>query len=570
MIEMNKANRDNIPLEPGCYIYYNKNREIIYIGKAKNLLSRVSSYFDRFQSHKTDELVKNIFFFDYIVTNNEKESLLLEINLIQKHKPKYNILLKDGRNYPYIRITNDEHPKVDYVLNRIEDNKQGTYFGPFPDSHTAKEITKIINNIYKFRKCKNIPNRKCIYYDIKLCHGPCINKLPVNIYDDDLKTINDFFKSKPTKLINQIKKMMYFHSEKNEFEEAMKLRDTIQYINNFLETQLVDSEKKETFDVISAQEINNTFGMYTLSVKNGLLLAHDFVTGSYTEIQETLINRYFSNNIDVYIDNIKLLEQLSVVLTKIKQAKIGKKRDLLNLASKNLQIQINKVSIENTKLKIVDDFFENILKLPNIRNIFMLDISHIGGEENVAGLVCFSDNIKNKKLYRNYKISFDENNDYKSMIEVATRISNNEILLKNMDLLIVDGGEIQINAVKRVFSDKNIDIPIIALEKNKKHITSTLIYDKEYILSDVSLLSYFSRIQDEAHRYANNYMSLRSFKNKTKSIFSNIKGVGPKKIKILEDNFSSIEDVASTSVEDLMNLGFNEKLAIEILIYLNK
>lgn len=246
----------NIPDQPGCYQYFNSKGDIIYVGKAKNLRKRVNSYFERFQSVKTDELVKNIAKFDYIVTNTEKESLLLEINLIQKYKPKYNILLKDGRNYPYIRISDDDHPKIDYVLNKYDDDLKGTYYGPFPDGKTARGLVEILNKTFKFRKCKKIPKTKCIYFDMGMCHGPCIKNISKSIYDEDLKMISDFFNSKPTKLIYFMKNMMEDFAENMEFEKAMEFRDSLIYINEFIEKQIVEIEDKRSFDVISIKEIS--------------------------------------------------------------------------------------------------------------------------------------------------------------------------------------------------------------------------------------------------------------------------------------------------------------------------
>lgn len=556
----------NIPEEPGCYIYYNSKKTVIYVGKAKNLFKRVNSYFERFQSVKTDELVKNIDNFDFIVTNTEKESLLLEINLIQKHKPKYNILLKDGRNYPFIRITNEQHPKIDYVLNKHDDALSGTYYGPFPDAKTARGLVDILNKTFKFRKCKTLPKRKCIYYDMNLCYGPCINLVASNIYDQELKLIKDFFSAKPSRLINYLKKEMEEHANNLNFEKAMEFRESLKFIDEFIARQIVEIKDKSDFDIIALDYTHSTVGMYTLMIRGGMILAHDFISNSENEIEEYIINRYANEKTRFYVDKLNIFKRLEPVLPNIKIAKQGVFTELITLAYKNLQIQLDKELLEITKQNQIEKFFNNTLNISKFNNIFMLDISHLGGNYNVGGLVCFSNNIKNKKLYRHYKLSFEFNNDVNSINEIMIRICANENLVQNIDVMIIDGGIIQKNIVEKVFNSYNLNIPVLALEKNAKHTTHELLFeDQIFELTNPILLRYFARIQDEVHRFANTYMHKVSNKKITQSVFSAIKGVGPKRQQILEANFNSIDELVGASIDELEKLGFSQNLAIAVL-----
>lgn len=561
-----KVKLQNIPQLPGCYQYFDKFDNIIYVGKAKNLFKRVNSYFERFQSVKTDELVKNIVRFDFIVTNTEKESLLLEINLIQKYKPKYNILLKDGRNYPFIRISNDTHCKIDYVLNRRDDDVDGKYYGPFPDAKTARGLVDIINKTFKFRKCKNIPKRKCIYYDMGQCYGPCINLLAKNIYDEDLKMISDFFNSKPKKLILFLKEKMESYADKFDFESAMEIRDNLLFINEFIEKQIVNIDDKSSFDIISIRNENDIFGMYTLSVRGGMILAHDFISDNEKEIEEIIINRYTGSKVKFYLDNLQFIKIFDGIFENMKVANQGIYLDLMKLANKNLKIQLDKEILEYTKQNQIKLFFNEALNIVDYTNIFMLDISHLGGENNVGGLVCFTQNVKNKKLYRHYKVSKEVNDDAGSITEIVQRICDNQILISNIDVFIVDGGIVQKNVVERVFKLNNVTVPVLALEKNSKHTTHEILYeDHVFELNDPTLLRYFARIQDEVHRFANTFMNFQNTKSKTTSIFSSIKGVGPKRQSILEANFNSLDSLISASIDDLQRLGFSTKVAIDIL-----
>lgn len=306
--------------------------------------------------------------------------------------------------------------------------------------------------------------------------------------------------------------------------------------------------------------------MYTLNVRGGMILAHDFISGDFSFIEDSITNRYAMSKDLFYVDNLKVAKTFDGVFKTMRIADKGIYADLMKMSKKNLLLQLDKELLEYSKQNQIQNFFNKVLGIEHFKNIFMLDISHLGGDNNVGGLVCFSNNVKNKKLYRHYKVSFQNNNDAGSIKEICERICGNLAIVENIDVFIIDGGIVQKNVVERVFSTFGLNIPVLALEKNSKHTTHEILCGDDVIeLTNPTILRYFARIQDEVHRFANTFMHAQSFKKTTNSIFSSINGVGPKRQAILEENFNSLEDLLSASVDDLEKIGFPNKLAQSIL-----
>ncbi len=575
--EQIKEKLKTIPKKPGCYLWKDKNGVVIYVGKAKNLFNRTRQYFLKDRDLKTKKLVKEIFDIDYVVVNNENESLLLENNLIFKYKPKYNMLLRETNSFPYIVITKEEHPRIIYTHDTKKKIK-GTYYGPFANSNIKKyELYNFINRIFPLRKCKTIPNQKCIYYDIGQCMGPCIKKIEQKDYEPHLKEINNFFSGKVQNIDELLETKEKDCAVKLMFEDCQKYLELRRSLKAFSEKQDIILSKDNDEDVIAYHIKENVISMVFFKyVKGTLLSKYDIITLFYDkeeDIVSRLIFDYYKNNAIevpkiVYLAlNDESLNELSKSLEiKFLNPSKGVKKEVMSIALTNaMENMKNKyltiISNENRELNSIESL-QNILGLSNIYRIEMFDNSNIFTSDKVAAMVVYENGQKNKSAYRKYNIKNTEaNSDFEYMKEVVHRRYKkvHEEAGDIPDLLIVDGGKPQVTAALESLRDLGLDsiIPVIGLAKDNKHKTDRIIKSnyEEILLDKKSDLYFFLlNIQDEVHRFA---ISFHRDK-RTKSLFDNslneIKNLGKVRIKKLIEKYGTVNNIKAASVEELMQI----------------
>lgn len=556
-----------LPLEPGCYLMKDTTGTVIYVGKAKKLKNRVSSYFNGVHNYKTTKLVSEIVDFDYIVTHSEKEALLLEINLIKDYTPKYNIMFMDNSYYPYIMLTKEKHPRLQIV--RAVKDKKNKYFGPFPDATAAREIYKLLNRLYPLRKCNKIPNKPCLYASLNQCLAPCINEVSEEAYTEITTQITKFIKGDVKETIKELEDKMNQASELLEFEKAKEYRDLIRYIHHVTSKQHVQFNDQVDRDIIGYYMDKGYLSVQLFFMRNGKLLARDInLVPIYGEIEEELasyiVHFYSTNTLPKEIlmpknDDLQVLEE--VLGCKILQPSRGNKADLVKMACDNAKEMLEKkfMLLENAELKTttaIDELGELLhIKRPNVIELF--DNSNIQGSYAVAGMVCFVDGKPSKNDYRKFKIKTVEGpDDYASMKEVIYRRYFRVLMdgLRQPDLIIVDGGRGQIKVAKEVIDSLNMQIPICGLSKDDKHATALLL-DQDGNVVEVDrksqLFYLLTRMQDEVHRYAISFHKNVRSKSLFASILDEVDGIGEVRKKKLLRKFGSVKKMKEASIEDL-------------------
>jgi len=565
MNQIIKDKIDNLPLLPGCYLMKNINNEIIYVGKAKKLKNRVPQYFLRPHEGKTQKMVSEIVDFDIIITGSEREALILELNLVHEHNPKYNILLKDDKQYPYIEISSHQHPIL--KIARKVNNKKSYYFGPYPNSSAAYEVIDILNRLFPLRKCKNIPKKECLYYHMKQCLGPCVNKVNKDDYSNIIEGIKKFLKGDTQEIKNELEKKMFEYSENLEFEQAQKCKEILENIDYIKSKQKVQFDDKVDRDVFAFHERMGYLSIAILNFRNGILCNKStHIFNLYDELEDSFISfimQYYQNNIkpkEIILPTLNNSELLQETLqTKLIFPTRGLKKDLLAMAGQNAfkamdDKMIYKVA-KSDKLYLLEEL-SNLLDKPNIKQIELIDNSHLSGSNAVSAVVVFVNGVAEKKLYRKYRLNGEETrDDVASMKEVLTRrftrMLNENI--KFSDLLIVDGGITQLNAAKEVINELNIDIALAGLHKDEHHNTKGLIDSNgnEVIINNKDLLFMLTRMQDEVHRFVISYhRNLRS-KSISSSILDEITGIGEKRKELLLKTFGSINQIIKAPLSEL-------------------
>ena len=525
-----------IPKQPGCYQYYDSENEVIYVGKAKNLYNRINSYFVGKQNAKTTKLVSQIRDIQYIITSSEMEAFILEINLIKKYNPKYNILLTDDKTYPYIVLTKDKNPRLIYTrdIKKIK----GKIFGPYPNSKAAKDTVELLNRIYPLRKCRNIPKKECLYYHIGQCLGPCINIIDSHLYENIEKKISNILKGNVREEIKSLEILMNDASMKLDFEKAIGYRELIQSLNVISEKQKMEGlhEDLDAFAYYS-DGINLSIQIFHLRngkmiSRNGFLLPH---IDPQEQFQEFIIQFYLVQNNpmpkDIYIsegDSLLLEELLD---HKVVVPKIGQNLELINLVKANAKNKIEellkKEQLEYQKTTGLMEELSQLLNIPNIHSIEAFDNSNISGVSAVSAMVSFVDGKPNKKGYRKYRIKTVEGaNEAATMFEVISRRYSK---VENFpDLIVMDGGAIQVNSCLKALKSINVEIPVIGLVKDDNHKTNSLLYNGEEIdiPKSSNLFKLLTQIQEEVHRFAITYFHTTHSKNLFASELDNIKGIG--------------------------------------------
>ena len=589
MANMNnvKPKLELLPHLPGSYQMRDIHGNIIYVGKAKDLKNRVSSYFNGRVTGKTAKLVENIDDFTYIVTSSELEAFLLEINLIKKYDPKYNILLRDDKSYPYIEYKRKPYPEVKvvrYLTVKKKDSKH--LFGPFVNATAAKKTVELINRLYPIKKCNN-GKELCLYYHIHECLGYCVKNIPESEIDKIEKDILSFLNGNDDIIINKLKEKMELYSSRLQFEEANEMKEYLEYINIIMQKQKIDLP-----DLVDRDVINYTINNGYLSIVI-FFIRHGKLVGSKNEI--ILIEDDYLDDIDAFITLFyekheipkEILvpdefdtELLSNVLnTKVLNISRGPKKKLLDLAKENSEIYLkNNLEQIQRKLKRTSGANEELEKLLGIKihRIESFDNSHLFGNYAVSGMVVYKDGIESKNDYRKYKVSVDVNDDYNTMKEVAYRRYYRGLLehTELPDLILVDGGKGQINAINDVLDmlDLKGRIKVCGLVKNDKHMTNDLMDGDtlEVIPLDRTsdVFHYITRIQDEVHRFAISYHRELRSKGSLSSILDNVDGIGPKRRKDLLKKYGSIKRINDTSIDELKEL-IPEDVAIELKKYLS-
>ena len=563
-----------VPHTPGCYLMKDKNGIIIYVGKSKNLKNRLSSYFKQKHTGKTAMLVRDICNFEYILTSSELEALLLEINLIKKHDPKYNILLRDDKSYPYIEVTNEKYFRLLVVRNvNMKKNRNTKLFGPFPNVTAARRVVDMINRIYPLRKCRTYEKRECLYYHIGECLGYCVRDIDDNVMRNMRNEIISFLNGNHAIVTDKLKSLMSVSAEKLQFEKAKEYKELLDYVNVTLEKQKVELDDNLDRDIIGYYTHDNYLSMQILFIRGGKLLDQKQDLFPMIDTLEEEVITYISKFYDRHtirpnevivpdIVNTDILNQAFGIkfFTPVK----GKKKKMLDLSVENAMNYYNEqisflISDDKKTMGAIHEL-ENILHIDSISRIELFDNAHLFGTYNVSGMVVFLNGKPLKNEYRKYKISVDTNDDYGTMREVIYR-RYFRVLKDNLvrpDLIIVDGGVGQLNVAREVLSSLNLDIPTASLKKNDKHNTNELIglnpMQEISIDKKSPLFLLLTRMQDEVHNYTINYHRQIRSKGTLASVLDNIDGIGAVRKKKLLSKYRTISKMKEASVDDLKDI----------------
>ena len=575
-----------VPEKPGCYLHKDKNGTIIYVGKAKNLKRRVSSYFNKIHTGKTKALVDNIVDFEYIVTNSEMESFILEINLIKKYDPKYNILLKDDKTYPYIMLTNEKYPTLKIIRSKKRKKTKNKLFGPFPNVTSARTTVDIINRIYPLRKCNNMKKDLCLYYHIGECLGYCKYEIDEERVSAIVKEITSILNGDYKKLTKKLEEEMYKESEALNYEKANLIKHEIDAIKETISKQIIVSNISYDFDVFGTYSKDNFKVIETLLVRQGVVIGRVHKIFNENMLDEDFTTRYVIDFYEKYdlpkeivvnddFDSSLIANYFNINVIIPEKGNIKK---ILEMANNNANITLNNKLEElkkdkNVKEKITEEL-KNLLGLEKLDRIELFDNSHLFGTYYVGGMVVYKNMEPARKEYRKYKISVDVKDDLSAMKEVLYRRYYKVLLedLEKPDLIIVDGGELQINAAKEIINSLGLSIKIIGLKKDDKHRTSVIVDDSlnEIPLpKDNNLFLYLTRMQDEVHRFAISYHRDIKTKGLISSILDNVSGIGEQRKKELLKKYKSITKIKEASIEELSKI-IPEKIAIDLKKYLEE
>ena len=569
----------SLPKKPGSYQMKDKDGIIIYVGKAKNLYNRVNSYFRGAHDAKTSKMVSLVDDFEYIVTSTETEAFILEINLIKKYNPKYNILLTDDKSYPFICVTNELHPRIFYTRNL---NLKGKYYGPYPDSRSAKEIVDLLNKMYPLRKCNVIPKKECLYYHIKECLAPCINKVTSEEYKDILSKINSFLRGNIKEEINSFTSKMNEASMNLDFEKAIEYRNILESLKVLNEKQKMQVDILDS-DIFNFVCVNNKVSIQVFHIRNGKMIErngflYDLIGDAEDVFVEFIMQFYLVNNnplpreiIVPKLEDESLYELLNEEIgSKVFIPKQGRKAELLELvrvnASERLeQLEKSKETKYNRTTKAVIELGE-LLKIPTPHKMEAFDNSNIQGASPVSAMVSYVDGIPNKKEYRKYKVKTVVGaDDFKTMHEVITR-RYSRLKLEGKpypDLIIIDGGKPQVTSAYSALNEVDVKINVLGLIKDDNHKTDALLFNDEIIKIDKhsNLFLLLESIQDEVHRYAITFHRSLHSKNTLSSKLDAIKGIG----KVKKEGILKLVGTDNFTKESLKKLKLNDEQINQVL-----
>ena len=575
-----------LPSKPGCYIHKDKNGNVIYVGKAKNLKKRVSSYFNKIHTGKTKALVDNINDFEYIVTNSEIESFILEINLIKKYSPKYNILLKDDKTYPYIELTNEKYPRVKIIRTKTRKKTKSKLFGPFPNVVSARKTVDLINRIYPLRKCNTLKKDLCLYYHINECLGYCKYNISKEQIDLMIKEITEVLNGNYKEITKKLEEEMFKESENLNYEKALELKKMIEDVKTTISKQIVVSNFKYNFDVFGYYVKDNYLSIETLFIREGIIIGRVHKIFDITDEINDVYLRYITNFYEKYelpkeiiIQDENEVSLLSTYLNiKVNCPKKGDIKHILDMAINNTKIYLNeKLEIVKKDLKIKKEVLEklkSLLNLTSLKRIDLFDNSHLFGTYYVGCMVVYEDLEPNKNLYRKYKISLDVKDDLSAMKEVIYRRYYRMLLDKEVypDLIIIDGGSLQIKVVVEVLNSLGLSIKVIGLKKDDKHKTNIIVDDNLNEISikqDNHLFLYLTKMQDEVHRFAISFHRDLKSKGSLESVLSNVSGLGDKRRTALLKKYGSLKKIEEASIDELKRI-IPEEIAKNLKKYLKE
>ncbi|MGD9677448.1 MAG: excinuclease ABC subunit UvrC [Vulcanibacillus sp.] len=589
MMDIIKERIAVLPDKPGCYLMKDITGEVIYVGKAKSLKKRVRTYFTGSHDAKTQQLVNKIVDFEFIITDSAVEALILENNLIKKYRPIYNILLKDDKTYPYLKLILEGYPRLE-IVRKVKKDK-AKYFGPYPNAGSAQQVKRLLDRIYPLIKCEHLKKRVCLYYHIGNCLGPCEFPVKQETYDEIVKSIIHFLQGDYRKVKEELQQKMRFHSDNLEFERAKEIKDQINDIESIMTKQIINLNDRIDRDIFGYYTEKGWMCVQIFFMRQGNLIERDVAVFPYYADEEedfmSFITQYYFEN-PILSKEILLSEKADKELLeewlqiKVNQPVRGQKRKLVIMAENNASIALKeKFALEEKKDNISNMAIQALGKKLNIETPYRIeafDNSNIQGTDPVSAMVVFIDGKPEKSNYRKYKIrSVEGPNDYDTMREVIRRryIKVLKEGLELPDLIIVDGGIGQINAAMDVLKNElDIFIPVAGLKKDEKHKTSQLMIGEPLTLIDMDKNSQefylLQRIQDEVHRFAITFHRMTRNKNLLYSQLDGINGIGIKRKKLLLKHFGSINKIKNATVEDLNKIGIGERLALEIINSLNQ
>ena len=580
-----------LPDKPGCYIMKNINGQIIYVGKAKNLKNRVRSYFKSSHTGKVAAMVSEVADFETIVTSTNKESFLLEITLIQKHQPYFNIKLKRGTGYPYIKITNERDPRI-MITGQVK--KDGAYyFGPYPNVYAAGETVHFLQKVYPLRRCNGYQGRPCLYYHLGQCLGACFKEVPLEKYDQQIKRIKSFLNGNTARVKRHLTSQMEKAAAQMEYERAAEIRDQIHYIEVTVEKQKIISNDETPRDLFNFYMDKGWLSIQIFFIRQARLMKREKrlfpIVDEADEEMTSFILQFYNRHNNILPKEILLPaglpnKEISEILgVPVRTPQRGEKADLMAMAKENAQLSLDEkfrlLEMDKSKTTGAMKEITDALGLPAGHKIEAFDHSHIQGADPVSAMVVFVDGEPAKKLYRKYKLKTVINHaDETASTKEVIRRRYSRLLRENKpmpDMIFMDGGDIQMNAVKDVLQNElDLDIPVVGMVKNDKHQTADLLFgdhDEHVNLNPRSQAFYLvQRIQDEVHRFAITFHRKVHTKHSLSSRLDEIKGVGPRTRTKLMKQFGSISNIAQASVDDIRALGINRPTAQLIKVSLQK
>ena len=573
-----------VPKKPGCYQMYNSDGIVIYVGKAKILQNRLRSYFTGRVTGKTKKMVSEVDHFEYIVTDTETEAFVLELNLIKKYDPKYNILLRDDKSYPYIELTNEKYPRL-IVKREINANKKKSHlFGPYPNQYAARRLVNLINRLYPLKKCDTMPKKVCLYYHIGECAGYCEHKdIDITPMKNEILSI---LNGNDKLLINKINEKIKINSENLNFEVCKSLVEELEYIKLLFNNQHVEISDSKDRDIFNYYFDNSYVCIVCLFIRGGKLLGINTKTiPVLTELKDTIeyyiASFYRKHNIvpkEVIVPKIVDTELFKDVLdTKVIVVERGDKKKLFDLAYENAKTQYEKeIKLIYNNEELTTNANEELRKILNLNKLHIIecfDNSNLFGTFSVSAMVSFIDGVPSRKNYRKFKLSFEKNDDISSMKEVIYR-RYYRVLVDNLerpDLIIVDGGINQINACKSVLDSLNLNIKVIGVKKDNHHSPESIIDGDNLTTIKINKMSnvfrLLSRIDEESHRFVINYHREIRSKGSISSVLDNISGLGDKRKKQLIKKYGSITKIKEASIEELSEI-IPQNIAINLKEYL--
>ncbi|MCK9492921.1 MAG: excinuclease ABC subunit UvrC [Acholeplasmataceae bacterium] len=578
-MELIKEKLKLLPDQPGSYQFYNKFGKIIYVGKAKNLKSRVKSYFTGAHNSKTTKLVSEIADFSTLITKTEREALILELNLIKENLPKYNIKLTDDSTYPFIVITNGIAPKI--MVSREPNKGDGIYFGPYPNVYSAKETVRLLNKIYPVRKCEKLPKKACLYYHMNQCLAPCIAKEPIN-WDSILNEVKAFLKGDTKKVKDKLKEEMYLASEELKYEKALEYKNLIDHIDHTTEKQLMNLNDFKDRDFIAYASDEEDVSLQILKMRSGKIVdSSTDIFPKYLDASEQVIT-YLYQYYDTYPMPDEVLFQDSFSTESLVEAfgkkaiipKIGDKKKLVDLAFKNALYDLENERLlhknVSEKMSEAQEAFKDLLGLDNISRIDIFDNAHLFGANPISCMVVYKDGKPAKNHYRKYKLkNTKKGDDYGAFKEVIYRRYQKALFEKQAlpDMILVDGGKGQVSSALNIIESLGLTIPVVGLKKNDKHQLDALVYNNNDVPLEKGTYLYtlLGKMSEEVHRFAITFHRQQRSKTLMKSKLDDIDGVGPARKRKLLEKFITIDNMIQGSSDDYKSIGINETLRDRII-----